>query len=272
MDKSGFRGIFDRYLRLLGRPALGRSLIIRSSNEYRIEMHSEFFTIRKSRIGTAAQRGIASGERYDNICRVWLCFRKIPYLVLRTFFGKHIYIPVPGIKREHREYIISGSRIPGPDDAIPGLCRLAEGQKLTIYTDGGMSSNTAHKGRGGWSFSISINGVEVAKRTGTEDHTTSSEMEIIAVIRALEYLKGSHPESIRICTDFMSIPDVMNGRCSVKAGTETYGPLCRLIRLASQFRCPFEWKWVKGHSGNRFNTLCDMRVRAKLKNKGQMLL
>ena len=75
--------------------------------------------------------------------------------------------------------------------------------KVTIYTDGACSGNP---GIGGWgAVMITSNNETILLHGGLSD-TTNNQMELIAVIKALEYLK--EPTEILILTDSKY---VMNG-------------------------------------------------------------
>ena len=136
------------------------------------------------------------------------------------------------------------------------------GRKLTIYTDGSCRPiRRDGSGPGAWAYSVSSCGKEICNREGQETETTSWAMEIIACIRALEALAHCTPESILICTDFADIPRIMNGQQQITGSADRIDLFEKLIEAAGSLSCPVSWKWVKGHSGKRFNELVDNRLR-----------
>ena len=60
-------------------------------------------------------------------------------------------------------------------------------ERIEIYTNGHCSGNP---GPGGWEFVVTENGRAVKEACGTEEDTTQNRMEMLAVIRALEWLRG----------------------------------------------------------------------------------
>ena len=62
--------------------------------------------------------------------------------------------------------------------------------KITIFTDGASKGNP---GPGGWGAVISI-GEEVIELGGMDKKTTNNEMELVALLRSLEYLDGYEPK------------------------------------------------------------------------------
>ena len=94
-----------------------------------------------------------------------------------------------------------------------------------------------------------------------ESQTSNVEMEIKAVIMALRRIAGSRPEYILVCTDYLDLVRCMAGRSRIKPSDSRFFLFRELREAARSFRCPVYWKWVKGHSGNKFNSLCDQRLR-----------
>ena len=68
-------------------------------------------------------------------------------------------------------------------------------KKAIVYTDGACSGNP---GPGGWGATIKIDR-ETFEIYGGEDNTTNNRMELIAAIKALEYLNESY--EITLYTD-----------------------------------------------------------------------
>ena len=66
---------------------------------------------------------------------------------------------------------------------------------ISVYTDGSCLGNP---GNGGWAF-IAVGKKNISFRTGFEKNTTNNRMELLAAIKALEYLEQY--ENITINTD-----------------------------------------------------------------------
>jgi ribonuclease HI len=130
---------------------------------------------------------------------------------------------------------------------------------VTIYTDGACKGNP---GPGGWGALLAA-GDRERELWGGEARTTNNRMELTAVIRALEALRG--PCEIDLFTDSQyvknGIESWINGwkrngwktadRKPVK-NAELWRELDELAR-----RHTIRWHWVKGHADNAGNTRAD---------------
>jgi ribonuclease HI len=133
-------------------------------------------------------------------------------------------------------------------------------KEVTIYTDGACSGNP---GPGGWGTILIYNG-KVKELSGGEPETTNNRMELTAVIRGLEALKG--PCSVRLYSDSKYVVDALsqgwaarwrkNGwrRRDNKPALnpdlwERLLELCKIHRVSAF--------WVKGHEENQHNNRCD---------------
>ncbi|HUX49592.1 MAG TPA: ribonuclease HI [Spirochaetia bacterium] len=139
---------------------------------------------------------------------------------------------------------------------------------LTIYTDGGCIGNP---GVGGWAFVLLEDG-KTTEHKGAEALTTNNRMELTAVIEALEYIRQDVPgvssEAIRIVTDSEYVRRgisewiltwIRNGwKTSGRAPVKNQDLWKRLHVLQEHYS--ISWDWVKGHSGNQYNEMCDQLV------------
>lgn len=132
-------------------------------------------------------------------------------------------------------------------------------RKLDIWTDGACKQNP---GVGGWGAYL-VWGEHSLELYGGERVTTNNQMELTAVIRALQALKRPCP--VRIHTDSKYVRDGITGWIHgwKKNGWRTAGkkPVKNaelwqaLDELVGKF--DIEWLWVKGHNGEPGNEKAD---------------
>lgn len=146
--------------------------------------------------------------------------------------------------------------------------------RYRIYTDGSWNKE---KDIGGWAIVIADHqGIKL--KSGSKKGTTNNQMELMAVLNALEYAVRKHLKDIEIITDSMY---VLNG---VKKYVDTWkannwvglsGDEIKyksqwegiLIMLESLKENNFSVKFskVKGHDGNSLNELADLKARKAIK-------
>ncbi len=126
-----------------------------------------------------------------------------------------------------------------------------------VYTDGACSGNP---GPGGWGWAVAPDGEPHG--SGGAPHTTNQRMEIMAVLEALR----SVPGEVTIVSDSTYVVNCFRDRWYVNwrrngwknskkepvANADLWKPLIELVEQ----RRP-EFRWVKGHSGDRMNDLVD---------------
>jgi ribonuclease HI len=133
---------------------------------------------------------------------------------------------------------------------------------VIIYTDGGSSPNP---GTGGWA-AILLSGVHQKELKGGDPHTTNNRMELMAVISALEALKG--PSIVDLHTDSQYVQRGISeyihnwkrkGWLTAAKTPVKNDDLWRRLDTATQ---PHEvkWHWVRGHAGDEFNERADELV------------
>jgi len=145
---------------------------------------------------------------------------------------------------------------------------------IQIYTDGGCIGNP---GPGGWAFVAIENGGEEARK-GAVRETTNNRMELTAVIEALEYVRGrsgmERESRVQIVTDSEYVRRgisewihkwIRNGwQTTDRKPVKNKDLWMRLNAL--QEPLSVEWGWVKGHSGNTYNELCDSLVQEAIRS------
>ena len=134
---------------------------------------------------------------------------------------------------------------------------------IKIYTDGSCIGNP---GSGGWA-AIILNGDKQDIISGRKKNTTNNQMELMAAIKALVFLKKK--QKIRIYTDsnyvkegitnWIKIWEKNNWKTANKKKVKNI-ELWKKLNTLSNFH-DIEWKWVKAHSGNPMNNMVDKLAR-----------
>jgi len=134
---------------------------------------------------------------------------------------------------------------------------------IKIYTDGSCIGNP---GPGGWA-AIILNGDKQSIISGKKKNTTNNQMELMAAIKALVFLKKK--QKIRIYTDsnyvkegitnWIKIWEKNNWKTANKKKVKNVELWIKLNTL-SNFH-DIEWQWVKGHSGDPMNNMVDKLAR-----------
>ena len=140
-------------------------------------------------------------------------------------------------------------------------------KEAIVYTDGACSGNP---GPGGWGATIKI-GDETFEIFGGEDKTTNNRMELIAAIKALEYLNENH--KITLYTDSNYVKDGItkwifnwkknNWKTSTKKPVKNSDLWIQLDEI--QNKREVKWNWIKGHAGNLGNERADELARMGIK-------
>ena len=139
-------------------------------------------------------------------------------------------------------------------------------EKITIYTDGACSGNP---GKGGWAAVI-IEDENEKTISGSEMLTTNNRMELIAVINALKEVSSAE---LDIYTDSKYVKNgieswiknwKINGwMTAAKQPVKNKDLWLELDTLVTKKE--IEWKWVKGHSNDHYNTIVDEAARKAIR-------
>lgn len=130
-------------------------------------------------------------------------------------------------------------------------------ERVTIYTDGACSGNP---GPGGWAWAVP----DGPWRSGSEAHTTNQRMEIAAVLDALNEYDGA----VDVVSDSTYVVNCFrdnwwqgwlrrgwrNSQGKPIANRDLWEPL---IALVNEREGQVSFRWVKGHSGDKWNDRVD---------------
>ncbi|QEN06229.1 ribonuclease HI [Thiospirochaeta perfilievii] len=137
---------------------------------------------------------------------------------------------------------------------------------IIIYTDGGCTGNP---GPGGWGSVLLVDGKEILL-SGGDESTTNNKMELTAVIKALEYIGAEFgfKNNLSIYTDSQYVKNGItswiinwekNGwKTAAKKPVKNKELWIELRTLTKMTE--IKWFWVKGHSGDKYNEICDSLV------------
>jgi len=136
-----------------------------------------------------------------------------------------------------------------------------------IYTDGACSGNP---GAGGWAVVVTQQGHILEKWGGYEPITTNNRMELTAAVEALRFLKHDEPAIIHTDSNYLrlGITEWIPHWKQKKWKTARKKPVKNkdLWEKLDQLNHPkIQWRYVAGHSGDRFNDLCDKIAKQYIK-------
>ncbi len=138
--------------------------------------------------------------------------------------------------------------------------------EITIYTDG---ASTGNPGPGGYGV-VLISGKHRLEKSEGFRLTTNNRMELMAVIIGLEALKIPGSDVV-VYTDSKYVADAVEKRWVFQWESKTFKKKknrdlwVRFLKVYRKHKVRFVW--IKGHSSNPENELCDrMAVEAYKKN------
>lgn len=144
---------------------------------------------------------------------------------------------------------------------------------IELYTDGSCPRNP---GPGGWAFCIvgerNGGGITEIKRSGCERATTNNRMEMVAVIKGLEWLvkNGYGGERVLVVSDSQYVIRGLEQWCFSwkKNGWRRKNEDGKMVKIMNPDLWPrlfglahvsmrAEFRWQRGHVGHKYNELCD---------------
>ena len=141
--------------------------------------------------------------------------------------------------------------------------------KYTIYTDGACSGNP---GPGGWGAVIFDESEKQLNISGKVKDTTNNRMELTAPIMALEKIKTDSEVVIFTdstyvkngITDWIKKWEKNNWKNANKKPVKNKDLWIKLNNLCQKNK--IVWKWVKGHSNNKYNNIADELATLAIEN------
>ena len=134
---------------------------------------------------------------------------------------------------------------------------------IKVYTDGSCLGNP---GNGGWAFVI-INEKDICYRAGFERNTTNNQMELVAAIKAIEFLDKYNDINLNTDSNYVrqGITNWIlnwkrnNWKTSTKKAVKNRELWERLDKL--NLSKNIIWSWVKAHNVDEFNDQVDQLAR-----------
>ncbi len=134
---------------------------------------------------------------------------------------------------------------------------------IKVYTDGSCLGNP---GNGGWAFVI-INEKNISYRAGFERNTTNNQMELMAAIKAIEFLDKYNDINLNTDSNYVrqGITNWIlnwkgnNWKTSTKKAVKNKELWERLDKL--NLSKNIIWSWVKAHNVDKFNNQVDQLAR-----------
>lgn len=120
---------------------------------------------------------------------------------------------------------------------------------LEIYCDGAYSSN---RNTGGWAIVVVENGEKLLSDFLPIQGGTNNTAEIQAAIEACWWARNNGYYEITIYTDSMYVIGAISKGNKRNKNIELLETLDRAVE-----HLKIEWVHIKGHSGNKYNELCD---------------
>ena len=134
---------------------------------------------------------------------------------------------------------------------------------IKVYTDGSCIGNP---GNGGWAFVV-INEKDISYRAGFERNTTNNQMELMAAIKAIEFLDKYNDINLNTDSNYVrqGITNWIlnwkrnNWKTSTKKAVKNRELWERLDKLNVSKN--IIWSWVKAHNVDEFNNQVDQLAR-----------
>jgi len=137
-----------------------------------------------------------------------------------------------------------------------------ESAVFSVYTDGACSNNQDRENSiGGWAYVVIGDSSNIIKQgSGREIKTTNNRMEMLSVIKALEFLSNSlwiSKPTVNLYSDSQYVVDTINLNWKKKMNQDLWQKMDVAIEQFERAGGGISWHKVKGHNGNKWNELVD---------------
>jgi ribonuclease HI len=138
--------------------------------------------------------------------------------------------------------------------------------KVTIYTDGACDPNP---GPGGWAALLKF-GPQEKILTGSAPQATNNRMELTAAIQGLKALSRPHQVVFYTDSEYVKkgitewMPNWKARNWRRKGGKLANIDLWQMLDAAIQPH-KIDWRWIRGHAGNKDNNRVDRLARQAIK-------
>lgn len=146
------------------------------------------------------------------------------------------------------------------------LARFHDGPQTGVFTDGASEGNP---GPGGWGAVLVVDGQVAIEDYGAEAHTTNNRMELRAMIAGLDMLPSDTPTDVY--TDSQLVVNILTqwaeGWKAKGWKKKSPGPIANLELVQKAYELSrakpnANIRWIKAHSGNRWNEYADSLATA----------
>jgi len=137
--------------------------------------------------------------------------------------------------------------------------------RVTIYTDGACDPNP---GPGGWAVLLRYKGHEKILKGSAKD-TTNNRMELTAAIQALQALREASQVDLYTDSEYLKrgitewLPNWRARGWRRKGGKLANADLWQALDKAMQPH-KINWRWVRGHAGDKDNEKVDRLARQSI--------
>lgn len=141
---------------------------------------------------------------------------------------------------------------------------------IDIYTDGGCYNSGPRKGDGAWYYIILQDNKIVKETGGTLFSSTSSQCEMIAIIKALIEIQSMPEANYTIYSDSLYCVDgICNHLPKWRKSAYKKGTLLNihLWTKINALKDDVQFQWLKGHAGNIYNTYVDKQCTKLLRGR-----
>ena len=146
------------------------------------------------------------------------------------------------------------------------LANFTDGPDTGVFTDGASEGNP---GPGGWGAVLVVDGEVIAQDSGYDAHTTNNRMELVALIAGLKMVPPG--AEVTLYTDSQLIVNIITkwaeGWKEKGWKKKSPGPIANLELVKEAYalsrqKPEVSIRWIKAHSGNRWNEYADSLATA----------